>query len=649
MSKNLAHAPYNFVPLPERIIKRYESIDDLPTHNSSQLDEDKLLTGEVTFDIVAESPILIADGNDDRKKKSAVRKFVKDAYGRYIIPGSSLRGLLKSTMSILSLSDWTHQIDDEVFYYRRMADKRSELGKTYEELLNVKSTRYGKKFYSTADGVKAGYIARISKDKHVIYPAKPNQNDKKKNFHLYYIQYVDEANRGDFRKKLQEGFSSEKINFYLERGRPKLTNRETATEGKLVFTGPIPRKEVAYIFNEPDYENYEVLDKTDIQVFNSDFEFRKSKMEGSKKGKRQKCFTKLPENIGKEHAKPCFYINTGKQIYFGHTPFLRLKYNYSVRDLLKQQKKNEILKDGIDYVQALFGFTKEELNTKKGFASRINVLPSPINGDIEPLEPISLVLGSPRASALGMYLKQDLKDRDFANYNEIHSQIRGMKQYWIQRKSQKPDIGSNRNISSELAFLPKGSTFKATIKFNSLTKDELGLLLFALKEPTFHQIGMAKPYGYGVVSFKNINCSAKENNQVYGKLKGNFFEIDKSISIKNYIEKYQKYVQEVYGINLLEQESVNIFLRMKNYSELPDEQMTYMRVNQYDYTRKLPYAKQLLDKNFIKQYTKSSKKNTYRKRRSRRRRNRSHPQNRGFSNQPFADLEKKLKQSRNKK
>ena len=56
VNKPIGKAPYNFVPLPEKIVTRYDSIADLPTHNASHKEDANLLSGEITFEIVAENP-----------------------------------------------------------------------------------------------------------------------------------------------------------------------------------------------------------------------------------------------------------------------------------------------------------------------------------------------------------------------------------------------------------------------------------------------------------------------------------------------------------------------------------------------------------------------------------------------------------------
>src|SRR5690625_1812664 len=418
MTKNskVAHAPYNFVPFPEKIITRYDSFDDLPSHNASKPGEEELLSGEVTFDIVAETPLLVADGRKDENDKNAPRTFVKNAECDYVIPGSTLRGLMRSTMSVLSLSNWTDRIDDATFFYRRMAESNTELSNYYKQLLRVEGKKFGSKWYSFANKVKAGYLVKKTEKKYVIYGAKADNKRHRKSYYTYFISDIsDKRYKEEFKKKLSSGFINEGIKFSLNRrGKPVNINDENTTfKGQLVFTGPIPRKEVAYIINEIDDSIEVELSYSDIKDFLADYNFRKRKTNQSDESSESNYekLTSLPKDTGIEHAKPCFYINTGKQVYFGHTPFLRVKYNHSIRDIVKKQNESFENISGIDYVHALFGFFSNKKQNKH-YASRLSFLPSILKNSVRPMKPIPVVLGSPRASALGMYLKQDLKSKD---------------------------------------------------------------------------------------------------------------------------------------------------------------------------------------------------------------------------------------------
>jgi len=162
MSGGLAYAPYNFVPFPEKRKVRYEKFEDLPKHDEVCTAENGLLSGELTFRIVAKTPILVAQGGGDKHDRE--RKFNQDAYSRYEIPGSTLRGLIRNAVGIIGHSDLREGVDNQknTLMYRGLSDAANKglkgRKKEYERIINK-------------DRVMAGYIRMTGKDSYEIIPA----------------------------------------------------------------------------------------------------------------------------------------------------------------------------------------------------------------------------------------------------------------------------------------------------------------------------------------------------------------------------------------------------------------------------------------------------------------------------------------------
>ena len=97
-SNKYVGAPYNFVPFYDKV---YQYPDHkLTSHNSV---EENLITGEITYKITAETPIMIDDGT---------YHFFTDAKGRYAIPGSTMRGLIRNNVQVLGLCSYEDDIDE---------------------------------------------------------------------------------------------------------------------------------------------------------------------------------------------------------------------------------------------------------------------------------------------------------------------------------------------------------------------------------------------------------------------------------------------------------------------------------------------------------------------------------------------------------
>ena len=165
-----AYAPYNFVPFPEKRMVRYEDFEQLPKHDEAGPGTDGLLSGEVTFRIVARTPILVAEGNKkqgDKGKESRNPKFNKDVDSRYEIPGSTLRGLIRSAVGIIGHSDLRDGVASKeqreyTLMYRGLADAKikglNARKEAYEQIVSKKT-------------VQAGYIHKTGKDSYEIIPA----------------------------------------------------------------------------------------------------------------------------------------------------------------------------------------------------------------------------------------------------------------------------------------------------------------------------------------------------------------------------------------------------------------------------------------------------------------------------------------------
>lgn len=604
MSKQkIGTAPYNFVPLPERIVTRYPSVEHLPTHDASNPQDRNLLSGEITFNIIAQNPIIVAEGQNENEK----RKFIKDAKGKYEIPGSTIRGLIRNTVSVLSLSDWTKRIDEERFFYRSVADQSTTLGNHYKNVLGVKSKLINNKCESIPENVQAGYIVKTAKDEYCIYHARTDGGRLGKTY--YKVNDGNLAIKKDhFRRNVKKGFIVEEVTFSLNnKGKVvKLFQQDARFKGHLLYSGFIKtgktNKVSAYLINEIDQEKQPIsLNKKDVQAYKADLNFRLSKFKKSERPRMQEFF-ELPEKIGIEHGKPCFFLQYDGVTYFGFTAFIRLLFPYSTKDLLPEYITNQ--KNGIDYADALFGFTSE--NGRSKYASRVHFHSAKINSPTEQVETARITPGSPRASAYRFYLDQDTSKtgNDYYTYLTKETTIRGMKQYWIKDVERLNSDNKSNSLATEIEALPKHTVFKAKITFDQLHEDELGLLLWALQGPSFHQIGMGKPYGYGVVSFELIKCYVTNYQDLYNDLT-NMFHVKKvRINIESYIEKYKNFMIQLLNqqgfktdanFKLEELDSINIFLAMKEFAKLKREEMQYTDKSLYSKVT-LPTAKQLLNR-----------------------------------------------------
>ena len=97
-------APYNFVPLSAQICTADDlGLKSLPPQDQPETDA---LSGVIGFTLKCNTPLLVGDGGKDAKK------FTRDPDGKPIIPGSSLRGMLRNVLEIASFAGFARFVDD---------------------------------------------------------------------------------------------------------------------------------------------------------------------------------------------------------------------------------------------------------------------------------------------------------------------------------------------------------------------------------------------------------------------------------------------------------------------------------------------------------------------------------------------------------
>lgn len=150
-------APYNFVPFGKKVYRK----DEIVKHN-----EIKGLSGYIEYQVTAQTPILV-DGGDNH--------FYKGKDGKAAIPGSTMRGLVRSNMQVLSQSSVADDIQNSRLMYRCVGGSKANLNKKpYEEALGSWSP--DRKTPPVLRKVKAGYI-RCQNGKYYIIPAKKEYSD----------------------------------------------------------------------------------------------------------------------------------------------------------------------------------------------------------------------------------------------------------------------------------------------------------------------------------------------------------------------------------------------------------------------------------------------------------------------------------------
>lgn len=566
------YAPYNFVPFSEEILEYLKYKEAVPDHDAV---DPALKTGEIHVTLTADTPVFVSDG--DKKKPH----FFKGPDGRYMLPGSTIRGMIRANMQILGfgLVRSGEDIEDQRVFFRKIADAGEstggELKKYYHTALTVKTyksisnhSHLGAKSrkntaYSIPEAVHAGYLRKTDSG----YEIKPVKG-------TYFRVSRDhpgvaDLGEGDARAvpvAYTAGADRVKELCPVNKGSEDMANEDMANEdmakGMLLFTGkPInpDKPNHLYLFPEADEEADSVtISKEDELSYAADWEARRNalkayydpdfwKLPKNKWEKDPKNEGKDPENKGEnlenKWGKPVFYIQHDGHTFFGMSLFLRIGYSHSLKEGLPNHHRalehNEAF---LDWPRAILGWAGKDSSRR----SRVSFGDFPAQGHPEELPSVATVLGSPKISFYPGYIVNG------KHYNQEGFQLRGYKRYWLKKTG---DQKGNPNVASQLHPLGEGTVFSGVIRYRNLYPEELGLLLWAirLEKGCYQSVGMGKPYGYGRMKVSIDRLLEYDMAALYrpeGLCSGSSPADPEAVeeAVQGYIDKYDAAAAE--GLNL---------------------------------------------------------------------------------------------------
>lgn len=583
-------APYSFVPFPETVVTIQ---GELPRHD--EIDPERL-SGEVHITLRAESPVLISGFRDDEarhdksKRKQRDCHFYRDANGRFLIPGSSLRGLLRNNCQILSFGivRADEDFDDYILSFRGVAGNDKILRDYYRTVLKLDdkdadkaelvqpgylSTKDGKHFALTP--VSWDKVKLISRDdKHLADIKRIQKTDYKTQKPL-----TDWDGNPIYRYADKNGQINEQILPLDTRGeRWHVVSQQNDRAPRLLCTGRFVGKENPhYLFPAPALclnKSIDVPDD-DILAFRKDLEARSTTL-------KNKDFWMLPK---KQETKPVFYLRHGEHIYLGMSRFLRVEYPHKLSTGLPKEHRKLGGTSTLDHPHAMFGFIQ-----KGGYRSRIWVGDCLALGRPQELQPETVVLAGPKPTWYYGYLRPE------GRYLDDDFRLRGYKQYWLKDVDYQKTGNDNKKVNTILHPLPAGTEFAGVIRFKNLSEQELGLLLWAirLEDGCFQSIGMGKPFGLGRMSMRIDELRLLDRERAYTELTASPWNVctDK---VADYIDGYDRSLLAGYGGTecVSERSEIKDFFYLR--STIPKKQnVSYMTLDEYQKNRRwLPTVAQV--------------------------------------------------------
>ena len=535
-------APYNFVPLSDWVYipSWHQQVShDLPFKDG--------YSGEIVFEIEALTQLLVGEKHEpeNKEKPAEIRPYrLPGDNETYAIPGSSLKGMLRTVIEIAAFGRM-RMVDDQNLSVRDLtAGARDFYGKHMTK---------GNKFKGLKPRTHSGWLKYIpSEQQWVITPCSYARIDHSK---LSSIARKDDKvwweampripNAHEKYKKwnnsLHIKFTPEREKTHLHSEGKKLIYQKAVdighgkTTGTLVFTGQpnanikgkSGTKHMEFVFYNKQQTKKHVSKKawkgfSEIYQNSEDWAHWKS------------IHNRTGESI------PVFFLydNSGEIESLGLSQMYRLPYAMSIHEMVSNTSKSHIETSkegeffGYDLADLVFGYSDEQ--SKNAIKGRVSIETAVCTKTPNLDKPFTTVLSSPKPSYYPNYVTQEtdgdinhIAGHKYATYTSTdeHSSlptVRGHKRYPARPPElihkQPPPEKSTSKSQVRLHPLSKGSTFKGRIIFHNLKPQELGALLWAItwgnNKELNHSLGMAKSMGFGqvIIRLQHSTSKLRRNN-----------------------------------------------------------------------------------------------------------------------------------------
>jgi CRISPR-associated protein (TIGR03986 family) len=494
--------PYNFVPISEHVVKPYWA-----DHISHDIPFEDHQSGELEVTMEAASPIFVKNGIGKEEEK-----FYKNDKGeqfkayefnqfqdKYFISGSSIKGMVRSVLEIMSFGRMENKVNDVRYSVRDFNNNNiypvSEISKTVLcGWLKKINGEYCLQDCDTPIRISYDKIDEFcGSDLTAFFKEKSNNTTKTKSAKFKYNKFTEIKQRSSF------------LTYDTKYGIRGMYDPDEGLSGTLVMTGqPGVRQKRNdkwsgkfhdFIFFDSDKDFQGVEDDVISNFFFAYYDHDVNNQKDDWKWRKPQ--------LDNGDAIPVFFRKEdGKIKDMGLSMLYKITYDYSVKESIKKHQKNT----NYDLSEAIFGFVED----KKALKGRVH-FGHAFAGNAETMGDQKEVLAGPKASYYPTYIRQNIKNgrvRDYNTFMDESAVIAGWKRYPVTNaiKHNPPPIikgRTNDKIATKFIPLKEGARFKFKIRYHNLKKIELGALLSALTfhqtEGTFHSLGMAKPLGYGKI------------------------------------------------------------------------------------------------------------------------------------------------------
>ena len=514
-------APYNFVPLADWV-----HIPEWSRQVSHDWPFKDGFSGEISYKLTADSPLLVGGrqekNKDPHRPNTEVSPF-RLPDGRYAIPGSSLKGMIRSVVEIAGFGRM-RMVDDARPGLRDISGPHVK-----EAYTNRVRNRVKAGFLKLReDGGREIIPCRMIRLPHRLLEGTLHKNTP------IFTKGMKVSDKYALWEKLcdSEHWDPYSIPFADNGQEAILIGPGSEKVGFPVFTGQISDsredngKKRDFIFYAPNESNPIQVDDTDWRDF-----LRIHGDDESNKNSSMPWIDYWKSRFRQGKKVPVFYIYENGRIQLGLAYMPKLAGDFGIHDCITHASEDHLHSaPGVgryDLADLLFGAINGD-DQNDALRGRVSFETAIATTNLSTAQS-DTILNGPKPTYFPNYLHQDtdqtglrLKGDEKTQYstyvstqNNKKPRIRGFKRYPARpiemTRAQKitPEQQKNKKIQIRLNTLPQGATFKGRIRFHNLKPQELGVLLWVLTwgndHGLRHGLGMGKPFGFGQVHFQIDN------------------------------------------------------------------------------------------------------------------------------------------------
>jgi CRISPR-associated protein (TIGR03986 family) len=549
-----ASAPYNFVPLPQAVLPAVGCVPGEPWCRHDRYDpmprppafDSGLLSGSIELTITTETPLFIRgvqkpdpDGGWQAGRDANARLRPDPAMtpdGRPLIPGSSLRGMLRTLVEILAFAK-VQPVAGTRPFFRDFSGSGQRLHNAYANRIRPGGHPPQAGFlHHTADGwiIKPTTVWRVSHD--VIGPAAvavAHNNGERFSYGRppgYRPNWRFQQRPCWARHDSADGVTE--LNFAVEL--PQGAVEDDWQPGTLVLTGAAPPPRVedghpvggekAEYFFLPPLPDVAARTVTDAQIDRFHDADQVSEWQQGAFPVNQPVANSRRVKGYVRSGEPVFFVPNDESgvTFFGRARYFRMPYDQALSELVPAAVSASAA--DLDLAEALFGRVGRDACEATAVRGRVRVEDSvacdpPPDAVMEEIVPKTLL--SPKPTTYAHYLTQDgrLAATGRTTYLQgDRTAVRGHKLYWhrwpedaaaglalVTETPQAAWRAAVRDGSDKLHTLIRplraGVAFQGRVRFDNLSPVELGALLSAVRLPAGcrHKLGMGRALGLGSV------------------------------------------------------------------------------------------------------------------------------------------------------